>query len=319
MEKAKSKPPVILWVLIILLLLGVIGYFALWSPHREQAREQATRMEKTGPQTPSGPTPSQERTRDMKAAPNQVKTGAAMETKEAGPGQEVGEKIKEQSPGQEKAEPPIMPENDCSETKENLMEFFRYLDERSYIRHRQPEVGTYERFGRITRKLEQNLPRPAGEGIDPAVIIKNIYHLYRILDWEDVQLIKTVITQEQDTMELNLAMFYQWLCPAEPCPDPDHLRPSQETLYHYAGFFLNTTGGRAYLFRRSLDHRLLATYYCILLLHEADKKGKNHYGIDVSPHIAPLREEIELYPRFQLKNEYLEKLDILNAYYSLRR
>ena len=90
-------------------------------------------------------------------------------------------------------------------------------------------------------------------------------------------------------------------------------------LYHYAGFFLNTIGGRSYLYRRTLALRLLCTYYSLQILQEADKQGKNAYGIDVFPFIAPLATEIALYPDFRLKQSYLKNLEEMQREYVKKR
>jgi hypothetical protein len=89
--------------------------------------------------------------------------------------------------------------------------------------------------------------------------------------------------------------------------------------YQYAGFFLNTIGGRAYLFRRSLGLRLLISYYCILIIHEADKEGRNTYGIDVLPTILAVKNEIGNYPGFRYRDEYVRRLNTLESYYLAKR
>ena len=162
-------------------------------------------------------------------------------------------------------------------------------------------------------------PIPAGESADSTVLNSNIYHLFRVLDRKDIRLIREVIANESETLEMNVELFYRWLTLGERCPDPEGIRPSQEALYHYAGFFLNTIGGRSYLFRRPLRLRLLGTYYSLLIVHEADKEGRNLYGIDPFPHIAPLAKEIALYPSFRFQGTYLEKLEELEKYYLQRR
>jgi hypothetical protein len=90
-------------------------------------------------------------------------------------------------------------------------------------------------------------------------------------------------------------------------------------LYHYAGFFLNTIGGRSYLFRRPLGLRLLCSYYSLLILQEADKQGRNSYGIDALPFIAPLAREIALYPDFRFKQTYLKNLEEMEKDYVKKR
>jgi hypothetical protein len=207
----------------------------------------------------------------------------------------------------------------CFQIEQNVLEFFRYLDTKKYVRDLNPMTDIYSCFKKILRRLAAQPPIPAGEGADPKMIVQNIYHLYRVLDWEDLRLIREIIRNERETLEFNLEMFYRWLCSRDQCPDPEGLRPSMEVLYRYSGFFINTTGGRAYLFRRSSDIRLLMSYYCLLIIHAADKEGKNNYGIDIAPYISPLRDEFILYPDFQFQSEYINQLSKIESYYALRR
>ena len=91
------------------------------------------------------------------------------------------------------------------------------------------------------------------------------------------------------------------------------------TLYQYAGFFINTTGGRAYLFRRPSGLRLLVSYYCLLIIHEADKRGMNRCGIDIFPLVEPLKNEIRYYPDFQFQEEYIGQIGKIEEFYRKKR
>ena len=210
-------------------------------------------------------------------------------------------------------------EDYCTRIEKNVAEFFRYLDEKQYVSRLNPEADTYTRFIKILRRAAARPPFPAGEGSDPKIIIGNLYHFFRILSRKDLSLIRTVLKNEQDTMEISLEMFYRWLTLGDRCPDPENIRPSMTILYQYAGFFVNTTGGRAYLFRRPSDLRLLVSYYCVLIIHEADKKGRNNCGIDIFPLIEPLKNEIRYYPDFQFQEEYIFLLGEIEEYYRKKR
>ena len=210
-------------------------------------------------------------------------------------------------------------ENPCSRTETTLAEFFRYLDGQPYVQYLDLETDTYTRFKKILKNLSARPPVPAGEGSDPEIITRNIYHFFRALNSKDLRLIREALTNEQDTLEIELAVFYKWLVLYDRCPDPEGLRPSMEVVYDYAGFFINTTGGRAYLFRRPSALRLLVTYYCFLVIHDADKTGNNSYGIDISPHIASLRGEIIRYPDFKFQRRYIDQLNLIESYYMQKR
>ena len=210
-------------------------------------------------------------------------------------------------------------EDYCAQIENSVAEFFLYLDQKEYIRNLDLEVNVYVHTKEILKRLSARPPVPAGEGADPRIIIGNLYHFFRILKGKDIQLVKEVVRNEDANLEINLEMFYMWFMLGDRCPNPENVRPSFDVLYKYAGFLVNTTGGRAYLFRRPTPFRLLVSYYCLLVIQEADKRGKNTSGIDISPYIASLREEIIHYPDFQFQKEFVYRLSRLEDYYSRRR
>ena len=211
------------------------------------------------------------------------------------------------------------PQEYFAKMENDIRDFFKYLDKKNYIQHLNERMDTYAEFKRILKKLSSNLPVPAGEGIDSIVMTKNIFHIFRILSNTDIRLVKEITINESETMELNLEMFYRWLLLGNQFPDPDEMRPSFDVLYQYAGFFLNTIGGRAYLSRRPMALRMLLSYYSLLIVHEADRKGRNTYGIDIFPYIAPLLTEMAIYPDLKLKKEYIQKLNQMESYYLQKR
>jgi hypothetical protein len=211
------------------------------------------------------------------------------------------------------------PQEYCAKMENDIRDFFKYLDKKNYIQHLNEKMDTYAEFKRILKTLSSNLPIPAGEGIDSIVMTKNIFHFFRILSKTDIRLVKEITLNESETTELNLEMFHRWVLLGNQCPDPDEMRPSLEGLYQYAGFFLNTIGGRAYLSRRPMALRMLLSYYSLLIVHEADRKGNNTYGIDIFPYIAPLLTEMALYPDLKLKKDYIQKLNQMESYYLQKR
>ena len=211
------------------------------------------------------------------------------------------------------------PVDECALIEKDVRDYFAYLDTRSYIQHLNEGTDTYEYFKRMIKRLSARTPIPAGEGIDSAIMTKNVLHFYRVLDKVDIRLLKDILANEGESLEMTLDLFYKWLMLGDRCPDPEGVRPSLEVLYHYAGFFVNSIGGRAYLLRRPLALRLLFSYYSLLTVHEADKRKINSYGIDVFPLIAPLAKEIGIYPSFYFKGEYLQRLREVERYYLQKR
>jgi hypothetical protein len=207
----------------------------------------------------------------------------------------------------------------CERMDQDIREYFRYLNGKGYVRHLGEGLDTHTQFKIMIRKLSAKLPIPAGEGIDSSIINENIFLLFRVLDKNDFRLIRDILKNEGDSLEPTLDTLFRWATSGARCPDPEGVRPSEAMLYHYAGFFLNTIGGRSYLYRRSMGLRLLGTYYSLQIVQEADKQGRNSYGIDVLPFIAPLAREIALYPDFRFKQAYLKNLAEMEKEYLRKR
>ena len=215
--------------------------------------------------------------------------------------------------------PPSNREDSCDKIEKDVKTFFSYLNKKNYVVHIEEKIETYKRFKNLVQVLSAHSPIPAGEGIDTSIMTKNIYHFFRLLKKNDIRILKAVMRNEADTLEMNMDLFFKWFIMGDRCPDPEGVKPSLEVMYQYAGFFLNTIGGRSYLFRRPVPFRLLMSYYSILIIHEADKRRKNNYGIDIFSQIAPLAMEIGMYPEFHYQNDYLYRLNEMSKYYLQKR
>ena len=214
---------------------------------------------------------------------------------------------------------PVSEEDPCRQIEDDLAKFFGYLDSKKYILDLVSEPDTCARFKKILKQMEAGPPVPAGEGNHTEYMMRNITYFFHIMKKKDILFIKEILNHEHDTLEMDLKMFFEWLTLGDLCPDPERLRPPRHVLYRYAGFFLNTIGGRAYLFRRTQSLRLLVSYYCLLVLHESDKTGENSYGLDIFPCIEPVRNEIANYPDFQFQTQYIEQLRDIEIYYLQKR
>ena len=287
--KRKSKGRLWWWIsILVIALAGVLaGYFL----GMEQGRKETEKPAAEKPLPPKKQEPSEQ-------AP--VAKGSVVFTETV-----------ELNPSEDQAY--------CARIEQQLQDYFRYLNAKSYVRHLGEGLDTHARFKTMIRKLSERLPVPAGEGIDSEIINDNIFFFFRVLDKQDFRLIRDILKNEGEILEPTLDIFYRWFTLGNQCHDPEGIRPSKSVLYHYAGFFLNTIGGRSYLFRRAPALRLLCTYYSLLILHEADKQGRNSYGIDVLPFIAPLAGEIALYPDFRFKQTYLKHLEDMEKEYLKKR
>ena len=287
----KRKDKGRLWWWISILVIAVAGILAGYFLGMEQGRKEAEK-----PSVEKAPPPKK------LAPPDQAPVAK---------GPVVIPDAKDLNPPDEKTY--------CERIEQEIQEYFLYLNGKGYVRHLGEGLDTYAQFKTMIRKLSAKLPIPAGEGIDSSIINDNIFLFFRVLDKNDFRLIRDILKNEGNTLEPTLDLFYRWLTLGTRCPDPEGIRPSQGTLYHYAGYFLNTIGGRSYLFRRPLGLRLLGSYYSLLILQEADKQGRNSYGIDVLPFIGPLAKEIAMYPDFRFKQAYVKNLEEMEKEYLKKR
>jgi len=287
-----------LLLLVIALIAGglVILYFHyVGKGHEEKpAFQQESRVEPRG----TGEAPS-------------VKEEPTAEAPQEGLNEVLGKKETEAQP--------MTREDECQRINEDLKEFFAYLEKKDYVRELKLGEDVFTCFSTLISSLSSHPPVPAGEGLNYDIMIQNIYHLYRVLGLQNLKLIKTIVEHEADAMEVNLALFYRWLMSGDTCGMREGLPPPLDITYRYAGYLINSIGGRACLFRRENRLRLLLTYYSILVIHEADKRKLNSFGIDITPYLEPLADEIENCRLFYFRKEYAGRLIDLKSYYAKKR
>ncbi len=287
-----------LLLLVIALIAGglVILYFHyVGKGHEEKpAFQQESRVEPRG----TGEAPS-------------VKEEPTAEAPQEGLNEVLGKKETEAQP--------MTREDECQRINEDLKEFFAYLEKKDYVRELKLGEDVFTCFSTLISSLSSHPPVPAGEGLNYDIMIQNIYHLYRVLGLQNLKLIKTIVEHEADAMEVNLALFYRWLMSGDTCGMREGLPPPLDITYRYAGYLINSIGGRACLFRRENRLRLLLTYYSILVIHEADKRKLNSFGIDITPYLEPLADEIENCCLFYFRKEYAGRLIDLKSYYAKKR
>ncbi|MBN2062422.1 MAG: hypothetical protein JW882_18615 [Deltaproteobacteria bacterium] len=317
MKKKRSR---IWWGLLILLLLAIAIFFGYYLGRDNALVEEAALVEEVVEKAKKIPlkikevNPVSNSTHGIKERNERNEIEQIEETEP----QKVRIAIKGKEPSIGIPAQPLK-EDYCAQIESQFSDFFIYLDSRDYIKEMDLKTDSLSLYKKILGELSSNPPIPSGEGLSPEIMNTNIFFLFRILDWEDICFVKEVLKHEADTIEMNMDLFYQFFMSRDQCPDPENLRPTFRILYHYAGFFLNTIGGRACLFRRTSTVRLLMTYYSILVIHEADKTGGNNYGIDICPEIAPLMREISIQPDLRFQNEYISQLTGIKDYYEGKR
>ena len=209
-------------------------------------------------------------------------------------------------------------EADCEELDGKVREFFAYLDEKDYIKAYRLGEGTLRTFQSMVGKLSANPPEVSAELKDPFLLIQNVAHFYRVLGKRGLPMVRDVIVNESEIAEPVGGLLFEWFSSGERCQEGLEGRPSLTTLYEYAGFFLNSVGGRSYLMRRDSRVRIVTAYYCILILDLANQAELNRHGIDILPHIDSVAGEIRYQRGLVFQKEYLDTLEGLKEKYARR-
>jgi hypothetical protein len=222
------------------------------------------------------------------------------------------------APGE--TQPSPAPQNECLQTADKILLFFEHLDRQYYIREYALKGSTLDHFKGIISKLMANPPVVARETDDLFAILNNMAHFFRILGLKDTLMVKDILMHEQELIEPSMALFYKWSEIAPECAADVGLNIELPLtrLYEYAGYFINTLGGQAYLFRRELYLRALTRYYSILVIDRANSVDANLYGIDIRYTLDALIEEIQGNSALVNRQEYLENLMRLQEKYQAR-
>ncbi len=212
---------------------------------------------------------------------------------------------------------PPAPEDACTELSRRIKEFFAQLDQRDYIKQRKLPADSHDYFAGLIDRLLADPPMVAGETSSLLAILNNTAHFYQVLRKDDVLLVKDILLREGGSLESTMELFHRWSLAAPDCPDQGiKVKLPLAGLYEYAGFFLNTLGGRSYLFRRESRVRLLVKYYSIMILDQANDQTLNRHGLDIRPSLNSLREEMKTATTLNGREHYLAVLAELQEKYS---
>lgn len=217
----------------------------------------------------------------------------------------------------ESAPPPAASKIAPEEIERQILAFFAYLDDQAYVKAYELEGGSYHQYSLAVDQLSKNLPRIAGEQESLYTMVRNVAHFYRTLGKKRVSMVKEVLSRENEIMESVMRMFFLWYSLDYGDTEKIKGRPKLATLYQYAGYFLNTLGGRSYLMRRDPKVRNLAYYYCVLILDRANEAQVNSDGIDIRPHIKSVHTNIANQIGFIYQKQYLAELERLVAKYKI--
>ena len=194
--------------------------------------------------------------------------------------------------------------------------FYTHLDSQPYVQAFHLEKPSTVYFRELIQKLLDNPPVVSRETDDLITIVKNTAHFFRVLGKDNIIFLKKVLEQERPSLEDMLADYYSLAQTPDGLQKTFSLRVPPNALYDYAGFFLNTMGGRLYLFRRDPVTRMTVTYYGILLIDEANRQSNNRDGIQIKQAVDSLIADMEgSSNQLRFKEKYLDKLYELKEKY----
>ena len=120
-------------------------------------------------------------------------------------------------------------------------------------------------------------------------ILSNVFHLFRVMGRERVDLLRRVMTDNAAIDEPSTMALYRWLASRARCARSGETPITQDALYAYAGFLFETLGGQAYLRRRAPRTEALACFYALQVLDQAIENGHNPEGLDPRAEIPRCR------------------------------
>ena len=166
------------------------------------------------------------------------------------------------------------------------------------------------------QKKVDNQPVVLRESDDLLTLLKNIAHFFRIFGRTSVELCSTILKEERESIEDIAADAFAVLMEPAEFSRVFGIHLDEAVSYQYATFFLQTLGGRTYLFRRFPEQRLVFQYYCLLIVDNANIKNSNTNGIDIRQPLEALILEFEQSGSLLKKKEkYLARLyEIKNRY-----
>lgn len=204
----------------------------------------------------------------------------------------------------------------CDEVSNSILSFYKHLDNQPYIKEAQLQTKSGIYFTKLIQKLLDNPPVVTRETDDLFTILQNTAHFFRVIGKKNIFIIKGILHNEKNLFEDTLANYFDFIG-KQNCSMKDlTLKIPENSLYDYAGFFLNTMGGRLYLFRRDSHSRMVIIYYALLIIDQANQNNNNRYGIQINQPLDSLIAEIEsVGTHLKRREEYLDKLYDLKEKY----
>lgn len=212
-------------------------------------------------------------------------------------------------------------DTDLDEQNRQLVEtintFYAHLDQQPYIQQLALPEPSKLYFSKLLQKLADKPPTVIRETDNLYTLLSNTAHLYRILKKKNIGIIKKILVTENNSFEQYANALYRLSAHPKVLEKEYNVTIEPKVITDYAAFFLNTMGGRLYLFRLDSTTRMVVTFYAILAIDRANSAGNSGHGIDIRPAIPALIEEMENGGRLlQFREQYLNVLYDLQEKYN---
>lgn len=206
-------------------------------------------------------------------------------------------------------------DENCIDLSQQAKALFTHIDKQGYLAEGGFDTPFLPFLHEILQLLADKPPVLVAEMDDIFLLAKNVSHIYRVIGSKRIKVLKTIIEEENDVLEPAMAVLFGWFktCRKSEAPPPEI--PQLKTMYEYAGFFLNTLGGRSYLLRRESKVRMLVNYYSVLILDLANEEKLNSAGIDIRNYIDALMVDLVNQQGLVYRDRYLAELKQLKEKY----
>ncbi len=305
-NRSTTNKKQVLTIIILIVIVGLAG-FAGYSILESRHNKNLDTLEKEKSEW-------QEKNDKLQDKINSLEKTISRFSGDTGLTPEEGSNPAAESGSDQPAEGPEKPVP-IEDVERRIAGFFVELDKQEYIKKFHFQKNSYDEYEDIIEKLSKKEPLLTNETSSLYNMFLNMAHFYRVLGKEKISLIKDILANED--IEPVMRDFYLWYTYDGKDRKKIKGRPSQQVLYQYAGFFLNTIGGRNYLMRRNAKIRILTSYYSLLILDRANDLKQNPNGIDIRPYLRLVFSDLSGKSGFVFYSEYMKNLKMLMEKYNI--
>ncbi len=219
-------------------------------------------------------------------------------------------------------QPPEWPDDfsspgSCEQVELELARACTALDARAAASGLRGLGGACALMERVVAELAAAPPDLSSELRSYGAMLGNVFHLFRVLGRERMQVLRRVLGEERDLTEPLAMALYRWSISREACSKSAPSRLRVPSMYAYAGFLFQTMGGQAYLRRRTPKTEALACFYALQVLDHAIEGGYNPQGFDPRTEIPRCRALVESQP-LVFSDRYVAMLDEMSRAWESR-